>query len=291
MSLADAIQKARPALSASSVRTYVSILSSLHKKCIGGELEVQDFNDTAKFIKFLKDKTAASRKTVLSALFILTTKPEYRAAMVSDIDTYNADVKSQVMSEKQKAAAISLDDVKAVLGHLAVRAAEIYKKKAHTVSDLLAIQDYILLTLMAGSHIAPRRSLDYCAFKIKNIDIQKDNYLDKGQLIFNTFKTAKTYGKQEVPCPPELKKILTRWFKINPTEHLLFNSKLEPLSSPQITQMFNRIFNGKKVSTNQIRHAYLTERFSAYSKEQKVVDETMKNMGSSPAVLSSYVRV
>ena len=86
MSLADAIQKARPALSASSVRTYVSILSSLHKKCIGGEVEVKDFDDTAKFIKFLKDKTAASRKTVLSALFILTTKPEYRAAIVSDID-------------------------------------------------------------------------------------------------------------------------------------------------------------------------------------------------------------
>ena len=93
-----------------------------------------------------------------------------------------------------------------------------------------------------------------------------------------------------MPLPAELKKILIKWSKSNPTDHLLFNSKLLPLTSPQVTQIFNRIFNGKKVSTNQLRHTFLTGKFADYSKQQKVVDQTMKDMGSSASVLPNYVR-
>ena len=289
--LAEAIKAARPNLSPSSVKTYTSILGSLHRKIWGAEeLDIDNFKDTKAVIAFLKDMPAPKRKTVLSACVVLTGLDEYRKLMLTDVGTYNDIVKSQVMSEKQKASEISPDEVKAVYDALAARAADLYKKKAPTVSDLLQIQDFVLMALMSGTHISPRRSLDWTAFKLRDINKEKDNYLDKNFLVFNQYKTVKSSGRQEVACPPELKKILTRWSKINPTDFLLFNSKFQPLSSPQITQIFNRIFDGKKISTNQLRHTYLTGKFAAYSKQQKVVSDTMAAMGSSPAVLSSYVR-
>jgi integrase len=288
--LSNAIQAARPNLSTSSVKTYVSILGSLHRKVFGGDVDIKDFDDSQKIIEFLKSKPPAARKTIYSALTVITQKKEYRDAMMLDIGKYNEVVASQVMSQKQKESAISPDEVKAVYDALAARAAEIYKKRSPTVGDLLQIQDFVLMALMSGVHTAPRRSLDWTAFKLRDFNTEKDNYMTSKFLVFNQFKTVKSAGRQEVPLPVELKKILTRWSKINPTSFLLFNSKLLPLTSPQVTQMFNRIFNGKKVSTNQLRHSFLTGKFAAYSKEQKVVADTMAAMGSSPAVLSSYVR-
>ena len=291
MEISKAIQASRPNLSPSSVKTYTSILGSLHRKIWGAdEIDLANFKDTKTILAFLKDVAAPKRKTILSSLVVLTGLDEFRKQMMHDIGTYNEVVKSQVMSQKQKESEISSEQVKAVYDALAARAAELYKKKSPTVGDLLQIQDFILLALMSGEFIAPRRSLDWTAFKIKNVDRENDNYLDKNFLTFNKYKTAKTSGRQEVACPAELKKILSKWMKTNPTDHLLFNSKLQSLTSPQITQIFNRIFNGKKVSTNQLRHSFLTGKFAAYSKEQKVVADTMRNMGSSEAVLNSYVR-
>ena len=291
MSLADAVKTVRPNLSPSSIKTYTSILGSLHRKIWGAdELDLNNFKDTKTILAFLKEVPAPKRKTILSSLVVLTGLDEFRKQMMTDIGVYNDAVKSQVMSEKQKESAISPEQVKGVYDALATRANELYKKKAPTVGDLLQIQDYVLMALMSGTHISPRRSLDWTAFKLRNFDTETDNYMTSKFLIFNIFKTVKSAGRQEVPLPVELKKILTRWAKVNPTEHLLFNSKLQPLTSPQVTQIFNKIFNGKKVSTNQLRHTFLTGKFADYSKQQKVVDQTMKDMGSSASVLPNYVR-
>ena len=289
--LSNAIKAARPNLGESSVRTYVSILGSLHRKIWGAdELDLDNFKDTKAVLAFLKEVSAPKRKTVLSACVVLTGLDEYKKQMMLDIGTYNDIVKSQVKSDKQKASEISPDEVNAVYERLAARATALYKKTTPTVSDLLDIQSFVLMALMGGVFIAPRRSLDWTAFKLRNFNTETDNYMTSKFLVFNQFKTVKSSGKQEVPLPVELKKILTKWSKLNPTDHLLFNSKLQPLTSPQVTQVFNKIFDGRKVSTNQLRHTFLTGRFAAYSKEQKVVADTMKNMGSSESVLNSYVR-
>lgn len=288
--ISNAVKAARPNLSSSSVATYTSILGSLYKKIWGsGEPDLSKFEDSAAVLAHLKDVPAAKRKTVLSACVVLTGNQDYKKQMLSDVGTYNEDIKSQIMTEKQKESNVSPLQVREVYDQLAARANVIYKKKTQTLSDLLELQQFILMALMSGVYISPRRSLEWCEFKIKNIDQAKDNFLDKNALIFNVFKTAKCYGKQDVACPPELRKILLKWFKINPTEYLLFDSKFQKLTSPKITQMLNKVF-GKKVSTNQLRHTYLTGRLAAYSKEQKEVAKTMSDMGSSESVLSNYVR-
>ena len=64
----------------------------------------------------------------------------------------------------------------------------------------------------------------------------------------------------------------------------------QQLTSVKITQKLNRIFGGRSISTNQLRHTYLTGKFANYTKEQKEVARTMTEMGSSPAVLNQYVK-
>ena len=72
--LSNAIKAARPNLSPSSVRTYVSILGSLHRKVFGGDVDIKDFDDSQKIIEFLKSKPPAARKTIYSALTVITKK-------------------------------------------------------------------------------------------------------------------------------------------------------------------------------------------------------------------------
>ena len=279
MSISDLILKARPNLSPSSVKTYTSILSSLHRKCFGGEMDLADFKDSKRVIEFLHTKPAAARKTVLSALVVLTGLEAYKTAMCADIQTFNTDMAKQEASPAQKAAEVSPADIKA------------YKKPHKTVSDLLAISDMVILALLGGIFIPPRRSLDYCAFKIRDINKESDNYLDKNELVFNKYKTAKTYGKQTVAIPAALKSILTKYIKLNPTEWLLFDSKMTPLTSVKMNQRLHKIFGGRRVAINALRHSYLTSKYTDLSKEQKLMNEDMSAMGSSPAVLNSYVKL
>ena len=223
MSIAEAIKTARPSLSKSSVTTYSSVLGSLYKKVFNtGEVNLKNFDDTEKVIYFLRDKKPAARKSVLAALVVLTGNAKYREAMSKDITSYNEEIAKQVATPAQKAAEISPDEIHAIYAHLASEASHLFTKKQQTVSDLLAIQDSVILALLGGEFIAPRRSLDFCAMKIKNLDTKTDNYIDKVNLVFNQYKCAKTYSTQEVAMPKELQAILKKWIKINPSEWLLF---------------------------------------------------------------------
>jgi len=139
--------------------------------------------------------------------------------------------------------------------------------------------------------IPPRRSKDYVDFKIKNVDKDKDNYLEKGKLVFNSYKTAKTYGRQEVAIPKELSAILNKWIKVNPTDYLLFDTNMNPLSSVKLNQRFNRIFDGKKVSVNNIRHSYLTDKYAENMKTQKAMATDMQQMGTSTNMATNYIKL
>jgi hypothetical protein len=147
--------------------------------------------------------------------------------------------------------------------------------------------------LLGGIYIAPRRSLDYVEFKIKpaTIDKTKDNYLDKNKMVFNTYKTAKTYGQQIVEVPTALKSILTKWIKRNPTEYLLFDTNGNKLSSVKLNQRLNKIFGGKNIAVNALRHSYLTDKYKDVSVATKQLAKDMNAMGSSTAMADTYIKI
>jgi hypothetical protein len=254
-------------------------------------MHLKDFDDAKHIIEFLKNKPASSRKSTLAALVVLTGNPLYKEAMSQDITTYNTEIAKQVATPAQKASEISPAEIHDIYAKLVDEASHLYTKKHQTISDLLAIQDAVILALLGGEYIAPRRSLDYCAMKIKNVNTTTDNYIDKGNLCFVQYKTARCYGLQEVAMPKELQAILKKWCKLNPTEWLLFDSRLQPLTSVKLNQRFQKIFGGRRISVNALRHSYLSSRFTNYSKEQRVLEKTMSDMGSSPAVLNNYVKL
>ena len=157
------------------------------------------------------------------------------------------------------------------------------------MKELQQIQDFIIVALLGGLFIPPRRSLDYCCFKIKNIDLEKDNYLDKNQFVFNTYKTAKFYKQQRVDIPKDLKTIVTKWIKVNPTDYLLFDTNKNPLTSVKLNQRMNKIF-GKKVGVNQMRHTYLTDKYGDTISKQKQINADMTEIGSSGTQSKVYIK-
>ena len=287
----------RPSLSNGSVTTYASILSSLYKKVFGSsdEMDIHKFQDAEKILDYLKDVAPNKRKTVLSALVVVTGGMDvYRHQMLQDIGEYKKNIAEQEMSPAQQASWLKPDEIHDHFDHARVLANMLYKNcsKNMPMTAKQTIQNFVLLAVLGGIFIPPRRSLDWTEFKVKNINPAEDNYLDlnNNRLVFNRYKTAKTYGQQSEPCPPGLKQILMKFISVDPSrEYLFFDSNGDKLTSSKLHQRFASIF-GKNASVNNLRHSYLTERFGKTILENQVIANTMKALGSSPAQLVTYVK-
>jgi len=289
------IKEKRPNISNSSLKTYESILRNLYDKMKGEEFNTKGYNmdNFSKYptevLKFLKDLPPNKRKTILSALVVITDNKEYRELMLDDIKEYNKEEAKQTKTDNQKTNWVEKEELNEMIKPLRKTANLLYKKDKLTPSDYQDIQNYIILVLYGGEYIPPRRSKDYVDFKIKNIDKNKDNYMDKNNFVFNSYKTAKTYGKQEVKIPTELKKIINKWIKINPTEYLLFDKSFNKLSNVKLNQRLNKMF-GKKSGVNQMRKTFLSSKYGDLIDMKKDLDKTMNEMGSSRNQENIYIK-
>ena len=117
---------------------------------------------------------------------------------------------------------------------------------------------FLLVAFLSGAVIPPRRSMDYGEMMIRNYDPKVDNYYKAGKFYYNKYKTAKTYGLQTLDVPKEINTIIKKWVKINPTDYMLYSTNKQKLSSPQISRILNGAFGGRQISTNMLRHIYLS---------------------------------
>ena len=160
------------------------------------------------------------------------------------------------------------------------------------MSDFQQIQQMLILALLGGLFIPVRRSLDYTAMKKSGqINKEKENFFDKKQFYFNAYKTKRAYGLQTLPIPPPLKKLIDKFATLMPhTDFLLVDSNSAPLTSVKLNQRLCKIFAPKKTSVNLLRHAYLQDKFGDEIEKNKKIADTMTSMGSSPAMLTTYVK-
>ena len=152
----------REKLSPNSVKTYVSILFNLHKKLSKENDENLDwFNHNEKEIfENLKEKTSQTRKSILSALYILTGKEEYKTQMLVDCKEVNDNYKNQKMNNKQKENWIDVDEIHKIYDDLRIEVKQIFASKK--VMNYETIMSFMLVALLGGINgLAPRRSLDY----------------------------------------------------------------------------------------------------------------------------------
>jgi len=286
----EEIIRLKPNISQSSVNTYNSILKNLYKNVFKNEdYDLKKFENTGPILSYLKDLEPNKRKTILASLVVITDNKRYRDQMMKDIEEYKVNESNQVKNDKQTDSWVETSEIEALNNALQENSNTLYKKKTLTMADLQDIQNCIIMCVLSGRYIPPRRSKDYVDFKIKNIDKDKDNYIEKKNMVFNSYKTAKTYQRQEIPIPPELLKILNKWIKINPTEYLLFDSNGKKLTNVKLTQRLNKIF-GKKASVNQLRHTYLSDKYQDTIKLNKEMADDMKAMGSSRSQEQIYIK-
>ena len=287
----ETIIKLRPKLSKSSVTTYTSILKNLYNKVFGEteNYDMKKYDKVDDILNHLKSIEPNKRKTILSALVIITDNKEYRDQMLDDIKAYNIETHKQEKTPEQTENWVEQNDIKTLLSDLEKEAKLVYKKQNPSQSDLQTIQNYIIISVLGGVYIPPRRSKDYVAFKIKNVNKDIDNYIDKNKFVFNAYKTAKTYGTQSVDIPTALNKIIKKWIKANPTDYLFFDINGKPLTNVKLNQRMNKIF-GKKASVNVMRHSYLSSKYADKIQELKDMKDDMSKMGTSMAQSNIYIQ-
>jgi hypothetical protein len=289
MDLAKEIKELRPNITDSSIKTYKSVLTNLFKKCYpDDEMSLDLFNNHEHFLKHLMEEPYNKRKSKLSALVVLTGNKHYQKQMMEDKEELNKDNLNQTKNEKQEDAMIPMSEVDDIYKQYEMNAKAHLTKKQLNANDLNEIQKWILLSLTSGIFLSPRRSADW-NMKWRNYDEEKDNYVDikNKQFVFNAYKTAKIYGQSKIEIPKPLQVILNKWFKINPTDYVLFDGKEKPLTSPQITHRLNSIFN-KNISTSMLRHIYLTHKFGNVN--LKDLSDTASAMGTSKIEALQYVK-
>jgi integrase len=304
MDLKKILKENRPELSESSIKTYASILFNLYTSVFGiTPLKMDNFNNTSDIQAYLdENKEPNVRKTILSALFVLTKNPKYRDQMLDNIKAYNVEINKQEKTETQKQNWLETKEIEQTINHYKSKASNAYRtiKQLHEqygnkdIGNVFSkpfqtIQDYIILCLLSGTYIPPRRSKDYVDFKIKNINTTTDNYIKGNKMYFNSYKGSKIKGLQVIEIPNALKNILTKWIKNNPTEYLIFDSDYNQMSNVKLTQRLNKIF-GRQASINSLRHTYLTDKHKDTSDKMDELSNDMKMMGSSILQRKTYIK-
>ena len=299
------LKENKPSLSDSSLKTYASTLVQLYKNLTDdfseNTYDPSVLSNKKTVLKFLNDpdnkrNTPPKRKSILSSLVVLTEDETFRKEMNKDIEKYKDEIDKQEKTPAQKESWVTKEEIETKYKELERFAKNWYRrnpKPSHSsFEDLQKVQNFIIVAILGGIYISPRRSKDYVNFKIRNVNTESDNYMERNSFIFNSFKGSDTKGQQRVQVPPKLRYIIEKWKQYNPTDHLLFNANFNPLSNVTLNQRLNHIFDNRKVAINQMRHTYLTElhktkEFDTVVEQKKV----MKDMGSSVGMISTYVKV
>lgn len=298
MNFTDAIIAAKPNISAGSIKTYNSLLRTIHNGAFPGkDADIKNFSDTEPVLKFLETKTPNIRKTYLSALQAVSPTEIYKQLILNDARVYNKEVQRSELTDKLEEAAITDDEMKNVVDNLdeiATCLLKRAKKMPLRSEDTQDIQNWVIINLYSGEFIVPRRALDYCLMKFRNYDTNEDNYFDvkKSMFVFNKFKTAVHKGQQSLKVPVNLKNRLKKWISLipNDVDYLLFNTKNEPLTAVTLNQRLNYIFDGKK-SINALRHYYLTKNYKHIISAQEELEDVMDDMGSDARQAKNYIKI
>lgn len=289
--LSEMLKANRPNLTENSLKSYTSTLWNLNKKLFETDkINLEDLNNTEKVLEYLETKPIASFRANLSALINLTENPIYKALLMKKTKEYEDEKGKNEMNEKQQEQSISQDEILTKYKELETSAKNLYKKKDKiTRDDKQLIQNYIIMSLMSGIHMPPRRLLDFTEMKINNIDKAKDNWIDfkKKKIYYNVFKNSKTVGQQIEELPKTLGTILKKWIKINTTDYMLFNVDGNKLSN---VTLHDRVKNITGTNNNAFRHSFVSDKYQPLIDIKNNLKEDMGKMGSSVKVMNYYLQ-
>jgi len=289
MSIQEVLRTNRSNVTESSIKTYSSIVRKL---CQRLDLEFSPtvfIDNKSKVMNYLKDVPISTQRSVISAIIAIHEDENFKELLDRANADYNAEKATRKKTDKEEQNWVTQDEIADKLKELRRLYKSVSAKKDKTAKDYQTMQNYVILALTGGQYIAPRRLADFTNLKINNINPETDNYIkDYNILILNIYKTAGRYGEQEINLPKKLVNIIENFLEntnhIN-REYLLFDNYYQPLTSVKLNQRLNSIFGGKKISTNIIRHSYLTEKFGDNYQEMQ---NTASMMGTSVGVIQGH---
>lgn len=287
------LKEKKPNLSHTTLKTYGYVLNRLLRLM---KMDVQDYeklvSQQERILQTISHFTPATRKTILAVLVSLFSPEKtqtLRKKMMEDIEATNAVLREQKKTKKQEENWMTWKEVEQVYKDLYKELGPLLNKQHPTQRDQLRLVDLIMLAVFVL--IPPRRSQDYTDMKIRNYNINEDNYFDlkKGLFVFNKYKTQKTYGEQKVKLPKTLLTLLKKWIKINDTDWLLFDSKKGQLPTSRLTLKLNNIFD-KRISSSMLRHIFLSSQLEG-TPTLTQRDELAEAMGHSAGQAELYRKV
>lgn len=281
-----------PDVKPSSLTTFVNNLHSLYYYTNDKtkDIDLDWFKDHKAVDKSLEHRPLSSQKTIYASLLRILPKEEYYTQKMMDLGKeIKSNLANQDKTEKQEKGWKTMEEIKALHDSMYKRVKPFLNSKDELKdSDFNDVVNFVLFCLTTGIYIPPRRNLDWTDFMIRgDIDKSKNNYIDKNELVFNNYKTAKK-GEQRVPIPKELKAILNKYLKINKTNYLLVNANGEKMSGTSITHRLNRIF-GSPTSTSMLRHIYLSNVYKDVP-ALKQMTELANDMGHDVSTALQYVK-
>lgn len=142
-----------------------------------------------------------------------------------------------------------------------------------TAQQLSLYQKYLILSLY--TYLPPLRSEEFYNTIIMTVCTSPSKYkqiinstqkniidLKNKKLVSGIYKTSKKYGTRIIELPDKLVKIIKQWYMMTPPEiqNLLINpTTLTPMTQQGMTEVLNRIFQPKKISSSMLRKIYISD--------------------------------
>ena len=303
----------------SSCRTYASVLMRIHR-----EFSTKKFNinlkwlseDASSILGKIKKLSSVNIQrnligTGLVVLGILADKKnqDIWIKYLKELNLKKAELmKSGELTVKQKSAWIDWKEIVKLrkMIYRRVNLTKLYDRPFNR-KDFLVLQRLLILSLLTMLPGVAR--LDYATIRIiskpkfdKLSDQTAENYLVMGRqvkIIFQKYKTSKTYGIVNIPIAQyskPLQRLLqkhVRYLRENFPENdcLFLNQNLTCMSRNSLTKFLQRLFKEffkKNVSVTLLRHIFLTDKYDKKQLEEQA--ETSKFMMHSQAMMKDYVK-
>ncbi len=203
------IRNNRPNLTDWSIITYTWIIKSVSKYINTQITKPEDILlHIDKIEDYLKNKEFKLRKTIYWALLIFTDIKEkteemknineyLRKKMMDDINQFKLIETNQIKTEKQQINWMEYEEVLDMYKKYEKENIELFEKETLNKKEFLKLNTYILLACLF--ELPPLRSMNWTEFKIRNVDKEKDNYMEDNNFYFNQYKNSNRKGLWVVP--------------------------------------------------------------------------------------------
>ena len=300
-----------------SARSYASQLRKLFSLVKSdGTMDNLRFLDTDEAVKVVASLSPASRKKNMAvaalsgaraAEFSQKRMNQYREIMLTADQQYLKYARSGV---RKKFTGSAKEHWKAITSmhktiSRVVSSRQLYKRQGLNHEEVIILQQLVYARLLA--HFEPRR-LEYVTLRflspeqIQEIgDTSSFNYIRTGPkqwtLVYNIYKTSKTYGRQEYQVPSGfrtvLKKVQRSLALVEPSGIIFFNRSGRQMGFSAFSQFIKNTFKtylNRSFTQNTVRSIYISSVFAGLPSTEKLLD-MQKNMGSAITTQLTHYRV